>query len=108
MPFDATASGHIQLVNIGQSFIPSQTIKNLLLPIVLDLPTGALRVPITNAVANSLPLAQPALDRAVKSAILNFMGNPNARQVIKNRTQGVLRVDIDANVDKRQSKDTED
>jgi hypothetical protein len=93
MPFDATALGYIQIVNIGQSFIPSPTIKNLLLPIVIDLPNGALREPIINVVANALPLAQPSLDRAVKYAILNVMDNPTMRQVIKNRTQRILRID---------------
>ena len=95
MPFDATALGYIQIVNIGQSFIPSPTVKNLLLPIVIALPSGGLREPIINTVANSILLAQPLLDRAMVSSIKNVLNNPNIRQVIKNRTQGVLRVDVD-------------
>mmetsp|Transcript_28179 Transcript_28179/g.68531 ORF Transcript_28179/g.68531 Transcript_28179/m.68531 type:complete len:258 (+) Transcript_28179:128-901(+) len=95
MPFDATALGHIQIVNICQSFIPSPTVKNLLLPILIDLPSGGLRDPIINTAANSLLLAQPLLDKAMISSIKNVLDNPNMRQVIKNRTQGVLRVDID-------------
>jgi hypothetical protein len=93
MPFDATALGHIQLVHVGAWFIPSETIRTALLPIVVSLPSGALKDPIINTVSTAIPLAQPPLDRAVKSAILDVMDNPHMRQLVKNRTQRVLRVD---------------
>lgn len=93
MPFDATALGHIQLVHVGAWFIPSETIRTALLPIVLSLPSGALKEPIVNTVSTAIPMAQPPLDRAVKNAILDVMDNPHMRQLVKNRTQRVLRVD---------------
>jgi hypothetical protein len=90
MPFDSTALGNIQIVNLGASFIPSQTIKDALLPIVLNLPSGALKNTITDAVANAIPLAQPQLDRAVKDSLLSFMDNPEMRQMIKSRAGGLV------------------
>lgn len=92
MPHDATALGHIQLVNVGAWFLPSETVRTALLPVVIALPSGALNEPIVNTVSNAIPLAQPPLDRAVKNAILAVIDDPNMRQVIKNRTQRVLRV----------------
>jgi hypothetical protein len=99
MPFDATALGHIQLVHVGSWFIPSETTRMALLPIVVSLPSGVLKDPIINTVSTAIPLAQPPLDRAVKSAILDVMDNPQMRQVVKNRTQRVLRVDDVTNDD---------
>jgi hypothetical protein len=90
MPYDATALGSIQLVHLGSWFIPSPTVKNALLPIVVSLPSGALREPILNATVNAIPLAQPLLDQAVKYSMLQFIKNPDWREVIKNRTRGYI------------------
>jgi hypothetical protein len=86
MPFDATALGNLQIVKLGSWFVPSTTVKDALLPIVISLPSGALREPILNTTVNAIPLAQPLVDRAVKNAMLEFMDNPHWRQVIKNQS----------------------
>ena len=96
MPFDSTALGNVQIVNLGVSFIPSNTVKDLLLPIVLSLPSGALKETITDAVANAIPLAQPQLDSAVKNSLLSFMDNPEMRQMIKSRAGGLVMSGRDA------------
>lgn len=90
MIYDPTAMGNGQIVNLGAWFVPSATVKEALLPIVVGLPNGALRDPITDTVSNAIPLAQPPLDRAVKNALLEFMKNPHWRQVIKSRTKGFI------------------
>lgn len=90
MPFESTALGNIQIVGVGASFIPSATIKDALLPIVVSLPSGALKDTITDAVANAIPLAQPQLDRAVKYSLLTFMDNPDMRRMIKSRAGGYM------------------
>jgi hypothetical protein len=92
MPRDATASGYIQIVNLGSWFIPSSAVKESLLPIVVSLPSGPLKDTITNSVCNAIPLAQPPLDRAVKNAILGFIDSPQMRQMVKNRTEKILKV----------------
>ena len=92
MPRDATALGYIQIVNLSSWFIPSSTIKESLLPIVVSLPSGPLKETITNTVCNAIPLAQPSLDRAVKNAVLDFIDSPQMRQMVKNRTEKILKV----------------
>lgn len=90
MPFDSTALGNIQIVNLGAWFIPSKTIKDALLPLVVSLPSGVLKDTITDAVANAIPLAQPQVDQAVKDSLLGFMNNPEMRQMIKSRAGGMV------------------
>jgi hypothetical protein len=90
MPYDATALGSLQIANLGSWFLPSATVKDALLPIVLSLPSGALKETIVLGVVNAIPLAQPIVDQAVKSSVLDFIQNPYWRQVIKNRTKGFI------------------
>lgn len=90
IPYDPRALGSIQLASLGASFIPSPTVHNALLPLLVSLPSGVLKEPIANAVANAIPLAQPQLDLAMKNSIIAFMGNPKMRQVIKNRAGGYM------------------
>jgi hypothetical protein len=92
MPRDATALGHLQITSLGRWFLPSSTIKESLVPIVVALPSTTLRESITASVANAIPLAQPSLDKAVKNAILNFIDSPEMRQVVKSRTEKILQV----------------
>ena len=96
MPHDATALGYAQIVKLGTWFVPSETINSALLPIVLSLPSGALNDTITSTVSNAIPLAQPSLDDAMKHAVMGVINDPQIRQMIKNRTQKILRVDDEA------------
>ena len=96
MPYDSTALGSMQIIRLGSWFIPSPTVKSALLPIVVSLPNGLLHDTILNATVNALPLAQPPLDRAVKYSMLQFMGNPHWREVIKHRTKGFIGSDKDS------------
>mmetsp|Transcript_17545 Transcript_17545/g.17692 ORF Transcript_17545/g.17692 Transcript_17545/m.17692 type:complete len:256 (+) Transcript_17545:322-1089(+) len=99
MPNNATAFAYIELVKLGSWFIPSTTIKDALLPIVLSLPSGALNDTITSTVSNTIALAQPSLDITMKNAILGVFDDPQIRQLIKSRTQKILRVNDDNNND---------
>jgi hypothetical protein len=90
MPYDATALGSMQIANLGSWFLPSATVKEALLPIVVSLPSGALKETIVLGVVNAIPLAQPIVDQAVKSSVLDFIQNPYWREVIKNRTKGFI------------------
>lgn len=92
MPYTATAFGYVELVKFGSWFVPSTTTKELLLPIVISMPSGILNDTITTTVSNSIPLAQPILDDAVKDAVIGFIDDPEVRELIKSRTQKILRV----------------
>ena len=95
MPLDATALGYTQIVNLGSWFVPSATIKESLLPIVVGLPSNSLRDTITSTVTNAIPLAQPPLDAAMKNAVMGVIQDPQIREMIKSRTQKILRTDDD-------------
>eukprot|EP00980_Cylindrotheca_fusiformis_P007080 scaffold1482_cov120-Cylindrotheca_fusiformis.AAC.22 len=86
MPYDARALGSVQTIKLGSWFIPSPTVRDALLPIVVGLPSGVLREPILNATVNAIPLAQPSLDRVVKYSLLQFMDDPQWREVMKSQT----------------------
>jgi len=103
MPYNATALGYIHLVNLGSWFVPSETVREALLPLVVALPSGILKDTITSTVANAIPLAQPPLDDAMKNAVMRVIQDPQIRQMIKSRTQKILRTK-DTKVTKR-SKD---
>ena len=93
MPLDATALGYTQIVHLGSWFVPSATIKESLLPIVVSLPSNSLRDTITSTVTNAIPLAQPPLDAAMKNAVMGVIQDPQIREMIKSRTQKILRTD---------------
>eukprot|EP00531_Pseudo-nitzschia_arenysensis_P008011 CAMPEP_0116152294 /NCGR_PEP_ID=MMETSP0329-20121206/20571_1 /TAXON_ID=697910 /ORGANISM="Pseudo-nitzschia arenysensis, Strain B593" /LENGTH=238 /DNA_ID=CAMNT_0003648999 /DNA_START=115 /DNA_END=831 /DNA_ORIENTATION=+ len=95
LPLDSTALGYTQIVHIGSWFVPSKTIKESLLPIVVSLPSGALRGTITSTVTNAIPLAQPPLDNAMKNAVMGVIRDPQIRDMIKSRTQKILRTEDD-------------
>ena len=105
MPYDATALGSMQIANLGSWFLPSATVKDALLPIVVSLPNGALKETIVLGVVNAIPLAQPIVDEAVKNSVLEVIQNPYWRQVIKNRTKGFIGKEDD--VSKGHGKNTE-
>jgi len=65
----------------------------------LSLPSGALNDTITSTVSNTIALAQPSLDIAMKNAVLGVFDDPQIRQLIKSRTQKILRVNDDNNDD---------
>ena len=93
MPLDATAMGYTQIVKLGSWFVPSLTIKEALLPIVVSLPSNSLKGTITSAVTNAIPLAQPPLDTAMKNAVMGVIRDPQIREMIKSRTQKILRTE---------------
>jgi hypothetical protein len=90
IPFDKEALGNVQLTALGSWFIPSPTVQNALLPIVVDLPSGQLKEPILRATANLIPLSQGNLDRVVKDRLIWFLDNPYWRDVIKASTKGYI------------------
>lgn len=88
--YDPTSMASQQLIPLGASFLPSPTVHDALLPIVVGLPNGALREPILNAAVNSIPMAQPALNDAVKNSMIQFLSNPHWKEVVQNQTRGTL------------------
>ena len=90
MPYDATALGNVQLVQLGQWFIPSPVVHHSLLLLVVGLPMGALNEPILRATANLIPLSQNNLNNVMKSTILLFLKDKHWQSVINNSTKGYI------------------
>lgn len=90
MPYDATALGNVQVVRLGQWFIPSPVVHRSLLPLVVGLPTGALNEPILRATANLIPMFQNNLNAIMKSRVLWFLQDEQWRSLIKNSAKNAI------------------
>ena len=89
MPWDDSLASK-QLAKVASDFIPTATVKNALLPIVLKLPQSALYRPSQTALFNIIQGQQHNLDRILKNAILGALNNPNNRHNVKQKLQGMI------------------
>jgi len=90
VPYEETALAHAQLANLAANFIPSPTVKQALVPLVVTLPCGPLLQPARNSLVNVIVGSQYNLDKVIKSSILTFLNNPANRAMIKNSTKGYI------------------
>jgi hypothetical protein len=71
-------------------FIPTDTVRQALLPIVVDLPDKVL-FPIARDATVSLIASQQAnLDSIIKTSLISLLKNEQNREAIKNSTQGYI------------------
>jgi hypothetical protein len=90
IPFDPQALGHAQITNLASWFIPSETVRAAVLPLVTPLPMTTL-FPITvPATVSILQGQQQNLDPLMKSALLEYLKNPDNRLAMKNSMQGYI------------------
>jgi hypothetical protein len=90
VPYDKSALGHQQIAGLAASFIPTDTVRQALLPIVVDLPDKVL-FPIARDATVSLIASQQAnLDSIIKSSLISLLKNEQNREAIKNSTQGYI------------------
>jgi hypothetical protein len=89
-PYDKTALGHQQIAGLLAWFIPTDTVRQALLPIVVDLPDKVL-FPIARDATVSLIASQQAnLDSIIKTSLISLLKNEQNREAIKNSTQGYI------------------
>lgn len=88
--FDETALGHQQVGRLASQYVPSDTLRNALLPLVVGLPAGVLYQPTKHALINLISGQQENLDGILKSQISQFLSNPDNRLAIKSTTQGYI------------------
>lgn len=90
VPYDKTALGHQQIAGLLAWFIPTDTVRQALLPIVVDLPDKVL-FPIARDATVSLIASQQAnLDSIIKTSLISLLNNEDNREAIKNSTQGYI------------------
>jgi hypothetical protein len=90
VPYDKTALGHQQIAGLLAWFLPTDTVRQALLPIVVDLPDKVL-FPIARDATVSLIASQQAnLDSIIKTSLISLLKNEQNREAIKNSTQGYI------------------
>jgi len=91
IPYDASALSHEQIARLASNFIPSDTVRNAALPLVVDLPKNVAIYRMTkNAMVDLILSQQPNLDTVLKNQLVMFLTNPQNRINIKNSTQGYI------------------
>jgi hypothetical protein len=92
IPYDATALGHGHVVNLASGFIPTATVRNVLVPVLIDLvqPKSPLYRLIQETTSNVIVGQQSNLEQTIKNQMLQFLNNPKNREAIKSSTKGML------------------
>ncbi len=95
IPFDATTLGHQQLVNLAAWFIPTQTVQQALVPLVISLPSGLLKEPITTGFVNLISEQQQNLDDVFKENLTYFFMGDHWREFVKDSASRYITVTFD-------------
>ena len=90
LPYDRTAWGHPHLARIAADFIPTDTVRNAVVPLVTPLPTTTLYPLLQNACKDAILGQQANLNAIVKDSVLTFLKNPENRRAIKKSTYGFI------------------
>ena len=90
LPNDPTALGPLQLTRILADFVPTETVRTPLVPLVTPLVPQTL-YPIVQRATQDVILSQQAnLNDICKSSLLAFLKNPQNRLAIKKSTHGFI------------------
>ena len=87
---DPHALGLAQISRLGASFIPSDTVKQALMPIVLQQPRGALYQPALRGIISLIDSQQATVDALVRSNVLHLLEQERLRKVVANSTKGYI------------------
>ena len=90
LPYDPAAMGNQQIVSLFSWFIPSPTVHNVALPMVVSLPTGPLHDRLLRATTDLIPLSQNNLNSVVNTQLLWFLRDEEKKKFIKESTRGYI------------------
>jgi hypothetical protein len=90
MQYDETAQGHGQVAKLAASFIPSDTVRDALLPVVVPLISSQLYPISRQGLCHLIDSQHDNLHHFLKSQILQFINSPENRASIKNSTNGLI------------------
>jgi hypothetical protein len=91
VPYDKSALGHAQIAGLAAWFIPTDTVRQALLPIVVGYLPDKVLFPIARDATLSLIASQQAnLDLIIKRSLISLLNNEHNREAIKNSTQGYI------------------
>jgi hypothetical protein len=87
---DTNALGLIQLSQLGASFIPSPTVKQALMPIVLAQPCTSLYQPAKRGLVSLIDSQQANVDALVRQSLLNLLEQERVKKLVMNSTKGYI------------------
>lgn len=86
-PSNRHGTAHDHLITLSSWFLPSdivfQSLKGLVVPLLVPPYDAPLKNVSVNAICNSLPLAQPLLDSVVKYSVIGVLSDPWYRTWVK-------------------------
>ncbi len=91
----AAAMQSQQLVNLAAWFIPTQTVQQALVPLVISLPSGLLKEPITTGFVNLISEQQQNLDDVFKENLTYFFMGDHWREFVKDSASRYITVTFD-------------
>lgn len=87
---DVNAFGLVQICHLGANFIPSETVKNALVPIVLQQPRGSLYSPALRGLISLIDSQQANVDALVRNNVLNLLEQERTRKLVMKSTKGYI------------------
>lgn len=87
---DPTALGNVQLAHLGSQFIPSKTVKQALMPIVLEQPRGNLYQPALRGLVGLIDTQQANLDALVRRSVLDLLEQERLKKIVMTSTKGYI------------------
>lgn len=90
IPFDSTTLGHQQLVKLASWFIPTETVQQALVPLVVALPSGPLKQPILHGMVHLISTQQKNLDGVIKDQLTHFFTGDHSRKFVKHSANNYI------------------
>ncbi|CAB9520538.1 expressed unknown protein [Seminavis robusta] len=87
---DPNGMGLVQLSNLGASFIPSPTVKQALMPIVLQQPTTSLYQPALRGMVSLIDSQQANADMLVRQSVLDILEQERLKKLVMQSTKGYI------------------
>ena len=87
---DPKALGNIQIAQLGSWFIPSPSVKEALMPIILQQPRGSLYQPALSGIIGLIDSQQSNIDAMVKQSVLDMLEQERWRHLVMNSTKGYI------------------
>jgi hypothetical protein len=90
IPFDEGALAHPQFAGLAASFLPSDAVKDALVPLIVPVVENQLYPVAQQGVVQLIESQQDNLHHVLKGQIVQFLSNPQNRTNIKNSTRGYI------------------
>jgi len=87
---DPKALGNVQMADLGSWFIPSSTVKEALMPLVLEQTRTSLYPLAVRGLVGLIDSQQANMDALVKSSVIDLLEQERIRHLVMNSTKGYI------------------